>query len=67
MNPLMVLQARAEARALLFKTVEYENLGEAITPLLVYAHETEVDEEIGADAVLAIIKAAFGDDWVEVE
>jgi hypothetical protein len=66
MNPLLVLQARAEARALLFKTAEYEDLGEAITPLLVYAHEIGSDEEIGADGVLAIIKDAFGNDWIEV-
>lgn len=62
-----MLQARAEARALLFKTAEYEDLGEALTSLLVYAHETGIDEEIGADAVLAIIKAAFGGDWIEAE
>jgi hypothetical protein len=65
MNPLLILQARSEARALLFKTAEYQDLGEAITPLLVYAHETEIDEEIGATAVLAIIKDAFGENWVE--
>jgi len=65
MNPLLVLQARAEARALLFKTAEYADLGEAITPLLVYAHEARIAEEIGADAVLAIIKAAFGENWIE--
>lgn len=65
MNPLLVLQARAEARALLFKTAEYKDLGEALTPLLVYAHEAGIDEEIGADAVLAIIKDAFGNNWIE--
>lgn len=52
---------------MLFKTAEYEDLGEALTSLLVYAHETGIDEEIGADAVLAIIKAAFGGDWIEAE
>ena len=65
MNPLLVLQARAEARALLFRTAEYQDLGEAVTPLLAYAHESGLADEIGAPAVLAIIKAAFGDDWIE--
>jgi hypothetical protein len=66
MNPISVLKARAEARALLFQTGEYVDLGEAITPLLVYAHERDLDEELGAVAVMAIIKVAFGDNWVEL-
>lgn len=61
MNPLLVLQARAQARALLFRCVEFEDIGEAITPLLVYAHENRLN----ASAALDIIKAAFGKDWIE--
>jgi len=58
-NPLIVLQARAEARALLFASCEYENLGEALTPLLVYAHESGIAEAIGADATWQTIRNAF--------
>ena len=59
MNPLMILEARSQARALLFKTAEYGNLGEALTPLLVYAHESGIVDAIGADATWAIIRRAF--------
>lgn len=59
MNPLLVLQARAEARALLFKTAEYEDLGHAITPLLVYAHVSGLEHQVGAELVWGIIKTAF--------
>jgi hypothetical protein len=59
MNPLTILQARAEARALLFAGCEYENLAEAITPLLVYAHGSGIAELIGADAVWQTIRNAF--------
>jgi len=65
MNHLLVLQARAEARALLFRCCEYENLGEAIGPLLGYAHQSGLAETMGADAVLDIVKAPFGSDWIE--
>ena len=61
MNPLLVLQARAEARALLFKCAEYEDIGEAITPLLVYTHENQLNTMVAID----IIKTAFGEDWIE--
>ena len=58
-HPLMVLEALAQARAILFAACEYENLGEALTPLLVYAHTSGVAEEIGAEATWGIIRAAF--------
>jgi hypothetical protein len=64
-DPLLVLQARAEARALLFRCCEYDDLGAAIMPLLIYAHETELAEDIGDDGVMVVIKAAFGEQWVE--
>jgi hypothetical protein len=67
MNPLLVLQARAEARALLFRCGDCEDLGDALTPLLVFAHEQHIDGQIGADGVWAIIQTAFGDDWVVEE
>lgn len=61
MNPLLVLQARADARALLFKTAEYPDLGHAITPLLVYAHVSGLGEQVGPELVWTIIKTAFKD------
>jgi hypothetical protein len=60
-NTLLAFQALAEARALLFKCCEYNDLGEAIVPLMVYAHERGIAEEIGADGVMGIIKQAFAD------
>lgn len=59
MSRLLVFQALAEARALMFKCCEYENLGEAIGGLMAYANEHEIAEEIGADGVMGIIKMAF--------
>jgi hypothetical protein len=64
-NPLLILQVRAEARALLFRCGEYEDLAQAIEPLLSYAHANGIEEEIEADAIWAIIKTAFGGDWVD--
>ena len=63
MSPLLVLQARAEARALLFRCVEFEDIGEAITPLLVYAHENALNATVALD----VIKTAFGKDWIETK
>ncbi len=60
-HPIQVLTAKAEAHALLFTSAEYEDLGEAITPLLVYAHETELVELLGSEGVLTIIRKAFED------
>jgi hypothetical protein len=65
MNHLLVLQALAEARALLFRCCEYEDLGEAIGPVLAYAHTSGLAEAMGWDAVHDILKAAFGSDWIE--
>lgn len=59
MNPLLILQARSEARALLYSACEYENLGEALTPLLVYAHESGIVDAIDAPATWSIIRKAF--------
>jgi hypothetical protein len=60
MNPLLVLQARAEARALLYKTNEFD-LHDALTPLLHYAVNSGVTDEIGGEAAFAIIRDAFKD------
>jgi hypothetical protein len=58
MNPLLVLQARAEARAMLYAANEFD-LEEAIAPLMQYALRSGVVDRIGAERAFAIIKAAF--------
>jgi hypothetical protein len=54
----LILQARAEARALLFATGEFD-LHEALAPLLAYAMDSGCVEAIGAEASFAIIRKAF--------
>jgi hypothetical protein len=56
--PLLVLQARAEARALLYATCEFD-LEEAIAPLLQYAMDSGVIDKVGADGAFGVIKQAF--------
>jgi hypothetical protein len=51
--------ARCEARAMLFTTGEYENCGEAVTPLLVIAHESGLTGTLDPDTVAAIINDLF--------
>jgi hypothetical protein len=58
MHPLMILQARAEARAMLYGTGEFD-LEEALAPLLSYALKSGVVDELGAERSFAIIKTAF--------
>jgi hypothetical protein len=57
-SPLCVLIARAEARALLYAATEFD-LPEAVDPLQSYAAESGLVDEIGQDAVQAILAAAF--------
>ena len=59
MNPLLVLKARAEARAYLFQCGGIEDSGDAVAPLLIYADESGLLEEVGAEGVVAIIHKAF--------
>jgi hypothetical protein len=56
--PLKVLQARAEARAILFWEQAFD-LATAIKPLLQYALSTNIIESYGAAATYALIHAAF--------
>lgn len=58
-DPLLVLEARAQARAILFAAVEYEDSGEAVAPLLAYAHESGLAGTYGADTIISIIREAF--------
>jgi len=57
-SPFLVLQARAEARALLYRNHELE-LEEAIAPLSAYALSSGIVDQIGAAAAMAIIQKAF--------
>jgi hypothetical protein len=58
MNPLLILQARAEARAMLYAANEFD-LEEALAPLLRYAVKSGVADEIGGEATFAIIRDVF--------
>ena len=58
-SPFLVLQARAEARAILFHAYEFD-LEEAIAPLTEYAWKAGIVDDVGAAAVMAIIEATFG-------
>ena len=58
MSPLLVLQARAEARAMLYAGGEFD-LERALAPLLTYALRSGVVDELGAERSFAIIRAAF--------
>jgi hypothetical protein len=64
-DTLVVLRARAEACAALFLACEYEDLGEAVTPLLVFAHTSGLADEIGAEQVFTIIRESFESAGVE--
>lgn len=57
-SPLLVLQVRAEARALLYATCEFD-LEQAIQPLQQYALDSGVIDKVGADGAFGIIKQAF--------
>lgn len=58
MNPLLILQARAEARAALFATGEFD-LADALEPLVEYARKRRLVEEFGSEAIFAIIHQPF--------
>lgn len=58
MNPLLVLQIRAEARALLFAASEFD-LELTLAPLLAYAMDAGIVDAIGAEASFTIIRKAF--------
>jgi hypothetical protein len=57
-NPLLILQARAEARAVLYSGGEFD-LEQALVPLLNYAKRSRIVDELGAEATFAILRQAF--------
>jgi hypothetical protein len=54
-SPLLVLKARAEARAMLLRNGVFDSTQEAVSPLLDYANRHRLDDA----AVTAILDAAF--------
>jgi hypothetical protein len=58
MSPLLVLQARAEARAYLYAANQFD-LEEALAPLLSYAADSGIIDDIGDEATFAILRQAF--------
>jgi hypothetical protein len=57
---MLVLLARAEARAILYAAGEYQCIEDAIAPLLDYAYDSGVLDNLGEEEVCAIVKTAFG-------
>ena len=58
-TPMMCLQARAQARAILFGAGDFATYEEAIEPLVAYAEDAGLIALIGAAPVHAIIANAF--------
>jgi hypothetical protein len=56
-SPLLVLLARAEARAILLAAGEYESKAQALAPLINDA--AALAERFGAETVFDIIRTAF--------
>jgi hypothetical protein len=57
--PILVLRARAEARAILFRAGEF-TLGDALDPLFAYAHKAGLVKTLGLEAIENIVYDAFG-------
>lgn len=62
-SPLLVLQARAEARAILYAAGEYDSVEQAIAPLLEQALRDGLVDELGAETVYAIARKPFGEQF----
>jgi hypothetical protein len=56
---MMILQARAEARAMLFALGDYACLREATAPLIDYAHDCGLVHQVGIDTVRDVIAEIF--------
>lgn len=56
---LAVFIARVEARAILFGTSEYADMGQAIAPLLDAAFRDGLTERLGEPALLQMIERIF--------
>jgi hypothetical protein len=60
-SPLLILNARAGARAILYASGKIENFNAAIAPLHIYAEGAGLVELIGGEAINQIIVARFLD------
>ena len=58
-SPFMVLRARAEARALLYREGVFDEKY-ALHPLYNYAVKSGLADEVGIDTIDNIIRIAFG-------
>jgi hypothetical protein len=56
---MMILQARAEARAILFALGDYACLREATAPLIAYAYDCGLVHQAGIDAVREVVAEIF--------
>jgi hypothetical protein len=57
--PVLILNARAEARAILYALGEFESLDAAVAPLRAYAEDAGLVEQFGGETIDQIIVAAF--------
>jgi hypothetical protein len=57
-SPFLILQARAEARAILYRAYEFD-FAQATAPLRAFALHAGIVDQIGAAETTAIINAAF--------
>jgi hypothetical protein len=57
-DPLLVLRARAEARARLWAACEFDMI-DAVDPLQAYAVASGLVDQLGQDAVQRVLAAAF--------
>jgi len=58
-TPFMILRARIEARAILYRACEYQSLREATAPLVEFAHESGLVGLLGIDGVRSLIAQGF--------
>jgi hypothetical protein len=58
-SPYRVLKARAQARALLWYAGDYPDRRSAVMPLFAAAEQQGLVDQVGAEAIEAIVKAAF--------
>jgi hypothetical protein len=65
LSPISILIARAEARHMLYTAGEID-LHAAVEPLIDYACAAGIDQELGLEAVLGIISAAFPGENVQL-
>lgn len=66
-GPLRLFYIRANVRAFLLSAGEYQTFKDAFEPLLLAAHDTGIDEQIGHDVLRNIIEEACRAAKIELE